>query len=360
MTADAVVVLVIAARLLVPLAIPGRPLPSIIAALVLDAADQTIFQAMGAGEDVAGYQSYDKALDVYYLTIAYAATLRNWIDPVARGVARFLFYYRLVGVVAFELTGARVLLIVFPNTFEYFFIFYEAVRLFWNPSRLRRAQVIGAAAAIWILVKLPQEYWVHIAQLDVTDVIAENPWLLGALVGAVVLVWLLARRAGRRLPPRERPSLRFDPDAYVVRPQGAAVVPRTDVRAILSMAVLEKVLLISMVAVIFSQVLPNVNATEAQLAGSVAVIVAANSVVSLWRVRRGTRWASTFLQFVSMMATNTAILAVMRALDREGGEPFRPANTLFFLFLISLIVTMYDRYRVIGNESRMQPGSIGV
>ena len=76
----AIVVLVIAARFVVPLAIPKFPLPAIVAAMVLDAADQSIFSAFGA--ELANYQSYDKALDVFYLTIAYISTIRNWTDGV--------------------------------------------------------------------------------------------------------------------------------------------------------------------------------------------------------------------------------------------------------------------------------------
>ena len=44
---------------------------------------------------------------------------------------------------------------IFPNTFEYFFIFYEAVRLRWDPKRMSKTVVIGAAAFIWIFIKLP-------------------------------------------------------------------------------------------------------------------------------------------------------------------------------------------------------------
>ena len=43
---------------------------------MLDAADQTIFQAFGF--DPPGYQSYDKAMDIFYLSIAYLAAMRNW------------------------------------------------------------------------------------------------------------------------------------------------------------------------------------------------------------------------------------------------------------------------------------------
>ena len=130
----AIFLLVVASRFLVPLAIPKFPLPAIVVALVLDAADQTIFAAFDTEPD--NYQVYDKALDVYYLAIAYASTLRNWTDGVAFRVGQFLWYYRLIGVVAFELSEVRALLIIFPNTFEYFFIAYEFVRVRWESSRL--------------------------------------------------------------------------------------------------------------------------------------------------------------------------------------------------------------------------------
>ena len=96
--------LVVGARFFVPLLIPRFPLPAILAALVIDAADQTIFQQY-TELDLENYQGYDKALDIYYLTIAYVAAMKNWAYPKAFGAARFLWYYRLIGVTAFELTG---------------------------------------------------------------------------------------------------------------------------------------------------------------------------------------------------------------------------------------------------------------
>ena len=91
----AVFVLVVGGRFLLPLLIPCYPLPAILACLVLDGVDQTIFQAFGY--DPPGYQSYDKAMDVFYLAIAYLSTLRNWTSLPAFRVGRFLYFYRLVG-----------------------------------------------------------------------------------------------------------------------------------------------------------------------------------------------------------------------------------------------------------------------
>jgi hypothetical protein len=70
--------LVVIARFGIPLFIPRYPLPAIIAALLLDGVDQTIFQTF-THLPLDGYQSYDKALDVYYLVVAYISTLRNWV-----------------------------------------------------------------------------------------------------------------------------------------------------------------------------------------------------------------------------------------------------------------------------------------
>ena len=112
---------------------PRFPLPAIIACLVLDGIDQTIFQTF-TDLDLSGYQGIDKALDTFYLTVAMLAVLRNWTHPFAARTARVLFYLRLVGVTAFELTGWRPLLLVFPNVFEYFFVLYEAVRSRWSPA----------------------------------------------------------------------------------------------------------------------------------------------------------------------------------------------------------------------------------
>jgi hypothetical protein len=242
---------VVGARFLIPLLIIRFPLPAILAALVLDGVDQTIFQSFGFNPP--GYQGYDKAMDVYYLAIAYLSTMRNWTSRSAFGVARFLYFYRLVGVTAFELTEWRPLLLIFPNTFEYFFIAYEIIRLHRDPTRRSRRFWVITAAAIWIFVKLPQEYWIHIAQLDVTDTVAKYPEAAAAVaVIAVVLglaAWLVIRR---RLPPPDWPwRIAADPlpaeiDTAAERDHWVAAHTR-----VLSAATAEKVVLIGLISVIY-------------------------------------------------------------------------------------------------------------
>lgn len=113
----------------------------------------------------------------------------------------------MVGVAAFELSHWRPLLLIFPNTFEYFFIAYELLRT-RDPTRASARYWILWAAGIWIFIKLPQEWWIHIAQLDVTDPIRKYAWLVpivAAVVGAAVLVyfkWIKPRRSATDFPFR--------------------------------------------------------------------------------------------------------------------------------------------------------------
>ena len=83
-------------------------------------------------------------------------------------------------------------MLIFPNTFEYFFIAYEVVRTRRDPRRYALRFWIWVAAVIWVVVKLPQEWWIHVAQLDFTDELAAHPWMGPTIVAA------LAGR-GRRL-----------------------------------------------------------------------------------------------------------------------------------------------------------------
>jgi hypothetical protein len=356
-----VVTLVVGGRLLLPLGIIRYPLPAILACLVLDGVDQTIFQTF-TSLSLEGYQGYDKALDIYYLVIAYTATLRNWTNQFAVSVGRFLIYYRLIGVVLFEATQIRALLMVFPNTFEYFFDFYEGVRVRWNPRRMSKALLIGATAFIWIVIKLPQEWWIHVAQLDMTDTIkkvlggtpesswseliaANIPLIAGVMVVLIVLIvaawWVITRK----LPPADRP-ITFDADAEPGRapdPARLKEVQQTMRDRFFDRDLLEKVVLISLVAIVFVQGL-GFDADLGVVAIATTVIILVNTAVTEWLARRGHMWTTQrfFSHFVKVAILNAAIFAVLVFLLPLEGNFLRSG---FLLTLLTLIVTMYDRYR---------------
>ncbi len=376
MTSDTLIfLLVVGARFIIPLFIPRFPLPAVLAALVLDAADQTIFQNHTT-LDLAGYQTYDKALDIYYLTIAYISTMRNWGGGFAFSVAQFLWYYRLVGVVLFEFTQARWLLLVFPNTFEYYFIAIEAYKTGRNHLRLTKRQVLLIAGSIWVFIKLPQEYWIHIAKLDFTNfvkggllgleptgfdpvsghdvydqswgtAIGNRPFVAIGIVVLIVVLLAAARALVRRLPARDWKRtfdadvqgrhLGWDPPAKVSEPL-----------AVFGWPFFEKAALASMVAMIFSNILPGVEATALQIALGTTVTIAVSTLLSEWLAKREVSWRSTGVQFAFMVAANFAIVIVFYVLLGSDEASLRLGNTLFFVTLLTLIVVLFDRYRDVG------------
>ena len=357
--ADTIVLgLVIAARLLAPLLIPWFPLPGIVVALVLDAVDQTLFQSF-TRLPLDFYQSYDKALDIYYLSVAYISTLRNWTNHFAYRVAAVLFYFRLVGVALFELTEWRVLLFVFPNTFEYFFIWYETVALWRDPRRLARPTVVSAAAAIWILIKLPQEFWLHIARLDLTDVLKtalfgappETTWghlfqalpgvFVGVVIAAIALIAGLAWLAGRRLPPPERGFSARGRTRQLGRDR-LRLARTTWSARVFDRDLAEKVVLVTLLVTIFAQALPNTRATALQMAAGGALVIILNAGISHWIARRGIGWRNALGQFIVMAAANTTIVAAFQVIP--GAQDLDDAAVGFFILLLSLIVTLFDRF----------------
>jgi hypothetical protein len=339
-----VFLVVIGARFLLPLLIPIFPLPAIIACLVVDAADQTIFQSMGF--DPPGYQSYDKAMDVYYLAMAYVATLRNWASVAAFRVGRFLYFYRLVGVVAFELTHTRALLLIFPNTFEYFFDAYEAIRSRWRTVRWDLHWWIGVAAFIWIAIKLPQEWWIHVAQLDFTDFLADHAWA-GPTIVVLLLVafgafWVWGRP--RLLPADHTWRFRADPLPEPVATASQQGREYAEYGAVWSVNTLEKVVLLGLLSVIFGQTLPGFDGSNVQLFIGVAVVVVINAAFSLAMARRARTVESTALAFLARMVGNVA-LVVVAAWLLPRGDDISVGATLFFLTMISLLTTLHDRWQ---------------
>jgi hypothetical protein len=344
---------VVIARFVIPLFIPRFPLPAIVAALVLDAADQSIFQAFGYNPPY--YQSYDKAMDLFYLSVAYTASLRNWVNISAVTVSRFLFFYRQVGVLLFEFTGLRWLLLVFPNTFEYFFIAYEIIRTKWNAARFRMRTWVIIAAAIWIFIKLPQEYWVHVAQLDVTDTIEDVPWFGPALALAILaLIAILLFVVRPRLPPGDWPlKLEADPLPAAIDEARERAAWQAEHRKVFDSAAVEKIVLIGLLSVIYGEVLPGVEASGLQLFVSIAGFAIINSALGLWAARRGHSWDSAAVSFAVVFGVNVVLVGIAALLTTRGPTGLQVDDTLFFVFLFSIFTMLYDRYRPV-HEYRVQ------
>lgn len=363
----------IAVRLLLPVLIPRFPLPAIIACLILDSADQSIMQAFGV--TVPSYQSVDKALDVYYLSIAYVATMRNWENMEALQIARALFYYRVIGVLAFELSGERVLLAVFPNAFEPFFIYYEFVRLRGNPMVSRKA-LFAVVAIIWLVVKLPHEWWIHVAKLDATDfiktrilgasldtsfwrAIIEAPAVTGTLfVAAAIGALFLWRFLKRRRTAEHLSNLRISRlrthalSRSIERALEARdwVQARTDPTR--PAVMLEKIALVALVSMIFQHTLPGMFVGGWETAVFIALtIVVVDYLLRVIARRFGAR-LSPWVDVPLLAALDFCIVLVFQLLI-----PFvQPENFLLsgivFAALITFFVALYDIYRPLYDQRK--------
>jgi hypothetical protein len=126
------------------------PLAGAFIALFTDLGDLFLRDWLDLG-GVKDYQRFDKWLDQAYMLTFLAVALR-W-HALPRNIAVALYAFRLVGFVAFEISGDRDVLIFFPNTFEYWFIFIAAIKTFgWEEQEVRskepgaRSQKQGKAA----------------------------------------------------------------------------------------------------------------------------------------------------------------------------------------------------------------------
>ena len=262
--------------------------------------------------------------------------MRNWTSHPAFRVAQFLFYYRLVGVLLFELTDERLMLLLFPNTFEYFFIAYEVARLRYEPSRFSARFWVLVAAGLWIFVKLPQEYWIHIAKLDFTDTVHDHPGFGVAVVVALVVAALVVSSSSSRGFRRPTGAGGFAADPL---PPAAA----EERGRILSEETLEKVCLLALLCIIFASILPGIDATVFQVVAGVTAIVsrtprsaspARRGGLSLRPCCRRTSCSSTWPRPVSAGdASSTSARAPLRVPDHHRGRlyaAFRPVYELRF------------------------------
>jgi len=354
-----IIIVVVGSRLLVPLLIPRYPLPAILASLIIDAVDQTVFQTF-TDLELKGYQNYDKALDIYYLSIAYLSTLRNWTNRAAFQISQFLFYYRMFGNALFEITQIRMILFIFPNTFEYFFIFVSGTALFYKMKRLSIRLLLAVAAFIWIFIKFPQEYWIHIAKLDTTDLFkekilnvpletswttafAQNIWVFPAFAIIFLAIGVILFKIIKILPKPDH-KLNFGIDiSEKLTPTG---ITGTFIRNILlrKRDFAEKIFFVSLITIIFSHVFPSFQAGTSDLILGVSFVILANAVVSYALIKYSKFKVDILNKFNFILIVNV-VIAYAFAIFLAGDRNVNYFVIFFLAYLLTLITILYDRFK---------------
>ena len=155
------VVVIAAIRIAGSLPVLRWPLAGGILAVLVDLSDLLLRDLLDLG-GIPDYQAFDKWIDQVYQATFLIAALR-W-SGIERRIAIGLYFYRLVGFAAFELTGQRALLLLFPNVFELWFLLVAAIHVA-RPGFAWRAVSLAAALVVLVAIKEVQEWALHGARL---------------------------------------------------------------------------------------------------------------------------------------------------------------------------------------------------
>ncbi len=159
MTAEIIVVAIV--RIAGSLPVLRWPLAGGILAILVDLSDLLLINVLDLG-GVPDYQRLDKLLDLVYMTTFLVVALR-WTGP-DRWVSVVLFAWRMLGFAAFELSGERALLLVFPNVFEPWFLLVALLHHRWDPVPWTRPSLVVTLGGL-LAVKEVQEWALHYARL---------------------------------------------------------------------------------------------------------------------------------------------------------------------------------------------------
>ena len=127
-------------------------------AIAIDLSDLFLMNLLNLG-GVSDYQSFDKTLDLAYMATFLVVALR-WAG-IARNIAIALFVFRLVGVLLFDFSGNRWVLLGFPNIFEFWIVWIAFVHHFRpNALPLSLKQAAPSLIALSLLKEL-HEFVLH-------------------------------------------------------------------------------------------------------------------------------------------------------------------------------------------------------
>ena len=144
------IILSLLIRLIVPLLTLIFPFFGFIAAMLADSlADCMLVDILGGGFG-ANYHFFDKWLDFYMLAIAAIVSLR--FKKLEKYTCLVLFSIRAVGIILFEITHSHLVLVFFPNVFEFFFVFITFTKIFWKKFELTKKNLVK----ILLIISVPK------------------------------------------------------------------------------------------------------------------------------------------------------------------------------------------------------------
>ena len=124
--------------------------------ILIDFSDLFMMNLINLG-GVRNYQFLDKFLDLFYIAYFLIIALR-W-EKLLRNISILLFVFRILGFVLFEFFQNRLILFIFPNVFEFWFL--GITLLFLLKSNITNRKII-IVLVVTTLLKMIQEYILHV------------------------------------------------------------------------------------------------------------------------------------------------------------------------------------------------------
>ena len=176
------------------------------------------------------------------------------------------------------------------------------------------------------------------------EALSQNLWFV-ALVAVLAVVLFFAARAALRRAPEPDWDFTFDVDRHLPPPSSEGGVGRVPV---LSWYTAEKAALMGLLWVVFAQVIPSADSEPWQTMLSVAVIVVANAALTQWLISRWRLdWTSLGRHALATIGMNLLLVVGYLALLRSSDDETNDVATLFFVLLLSLVVTLFDRFQLV-------------
>ena len=126
-------------------------------AIVVDFSDLFWMGVLDLG-GLRNYQSFDKFADLIYM-FTFLWVANKWTNT-DRSIAISLFTIRMIVFIAFEITQTRSILLIFPNVFEFWFVFVAIRKHYW-PNYEMTKKLVARWLIILLLLKLGQEWILH-------------------------------------------------------------------------------------------------------------------------------------------------------------------------------------------------------
>jgi hypothetical protein len=112
--------------------------------------------------------------------------------------------------------------------------------------------------------------------------------------------------------------------------------------------------MLSLIVIIFAQILPGIDASPLQLAIGVTFVVAANTAISYVLARRArTAISSAIIGFPLFLAGNVFLVYLASVILSGGRGDFALGHGIFFAYLISMVIWLYDRYKPV-HDARFE------